>query len=138
MIEIQNLQGSAKIDVQLGVSCSGMTIRVEAGTFRVAGVDYVLEEEQTVTLDASVGRLSVTGYLACDPGSTVPYLFVDEVPEVHGDFDHYDWPAEGPQPIHLLFIANVPKDTTDLADVPVKVFLRVPPKPSDEMKNGRS
>lgn len=135
MIQVENLQGSPRTDVQLDVSCDGMTIRVGPGSFRIMGQDYILEEEQTITLDASVGQLSVTGFLVCDQGSTAPYLFVDEVPEVHGEFDHYDWPADGPKVLHLLFVTNVPKNTTSLEQVPVKVFLRVPPS-EIEMQNG--
>jgi hypothetical protein len=135
MIQVETLQGSAKTDIRLDVSCSGMTIRVGPGSFRVAGVDYEFSEEQTATLDASPGQLSVMGYIVCDPGSTDAYLFVDDVPEVNGGYDHYDWVEGGPKPIHVLFIANVPQGTTDMSDVDVRVFLRKPPA-VEEAKNG--
>lgn len=123
MIENQILQGSLRLDVNLSVTCVGMTITVKAGTFKVKGRDYPLEE-QKITIGYSATPQSVQGFLTLDPDTNEAFLLVDEVPEVNGQYDHYEWSAHKLEPLHLLFIVNVPAAVTSLDMVPIKVFLR--------------
>lgn len=124
MIETQYLQPSPRLEVDLLVTTEGLKLTVQRGKFRVMGQVYRFREDQEVTFEATAQRVSVQGYLALDRETNEAILLVDDVPEVNGQFDHYEWTETGPKALHLLFIINMPPGTTSLDDVPVKVFLR--------------
>lgn len=124
MIEIQHLQPSPRLEVDLLVTTEGMTLKVQRGKFRVNKQTYRFREDQEVTFEPSPSRVSIQGFLALDRDTNEPFLLVDDVPEVNGSFDHYEWGVTGPKALHLLFVINLPPGATSLDDVPVKVFLR--------------
>jgi hypothetical protein len=124
MIETQYLQPSPRLEVDLLVTTEGMKLTVQRGKFRVMGQIYRLREDQEITFEPSSEPVSVQGHLALDRDTNEPFLLVDEVPEVNGSFDHYEWGETGPKALHTLFVINIPPGTASLDNVPVKVFLR--------------
>lgn len=124
MIETQYLQPSPQLEVDLLVTTEGMKLTVQRGKFRVKGQIYRFREDQEVTFDTISSNTSVHGYLALDRETNEPLLLVDDVPEVNGQYDHYEWGDTGPKPLYLLFMMDIPPGTTSLENVPVKVFLR--------------
>ncbi len=124
MIETQYLQPSPRLEVDLLVTTEGMKLTVQRGKFRVMGQTYRFREDQEITFEPSSARVSVQGYLALDRATNEPILLVDDVPEVGGQFDHYEWGETGPKALHVLFVFTIPPGTTSLDSVPVKVFLR--------------
>lgn len=125
MVNEEILPGSKRTQVDLAVTCQGMTLKVSAGSFRVCNKDYSLDEETVFTLDAFKGRSALRLSLAEDKETGEAFVMADHVEEVGGQFDFYPWPSKGPyELLHLLAISNLPAGTKDLAEVEVKVFLR--------------
>ncbi len=124
MIEAQCLQPSERLEVDLPVTIEGLKLTVGRGDFRVQGQTYTLPEDQEITFEPAQERISVHGYLAHDSVTNETFVLADIVPEVFGQFDHFEWAESSFQPLHVLFVFTIPPGTSNLDDVPVKVLLR--------------
>jgi hypothetical protein len=111
--------------VALAVTVYGLQIRVTAGSFKVAGKDYSLEEDHTwVVTPSSTDMTFVDGYLVRDKQSGEVTLLVDET---CGDEAIYDWKDSPFEHLWFLFHFGVAKDAIDLETAEKTVVHR--PKP---------
>jgi hypothetical protein len=116
----------------LAVEVAAMAITVKAGSFRIAGVDYELVEDQEFSATADEDEdTSLLAHLVVDKSDDSVVLLVDERV---GDEEVYDFPHDDPyRLLELVYWAKIPPGTTDLADAEVQVRTIVAPPPSPEI-----
>ena len=116
MAVVESIQTSSdgSDDVQIGVAFLGNSvIRVSAGDFRSAGIDYSLSEEQDYTVTAKAGKSWLVGYLATEVASGDTVVLVDHYEDPSTEMYKFD---DGVfQKIWLLFAATLPPGVTDLS-----------------------
>jgi hypothetical protein len=97
--------------VNLDITVSGMVITVGAASFRVAGEDFVLDDDYEYTVEESSEQRLLTVALAKEISSGDGVVVVDE--EAPGD-GRFPWDGSGYEPLCRVFFGNIPPDTTDL------------------------
>ena len=124
MIKVLKSYSSPKAhSVKLEVLQNPEKITVNAGTFRVSGTQYHLDQNLEWAMSPQAQACEVTGFLALhEEAGTV--LVVDEVlpGELAYNFDNSPYKL-----LHRLFRCLVPAAADDLDGVPVSVFHIVEP-----------
>jgi hypothetical protein len=117
----QVVAGGLSNQVELSVDLEGMTLRVGAGDFRIAGEDYSLAEEQTYEVEGSTSEVTwVSAYLVQDVSDDSVVLLVDERPD--GDRPYFFGAASPYRLLHSLACAKIWPGTTNLDNAEVTVW----------------
>lgn len=118
MIYITTIKAPANIhSVVLVVEQSRMALTVKAGSFRISGQGYTLDEDFKCVI--SPGS-HVMGYLVENKNTGDVSVVIEETNEA--DNDTYDWISGEYNLLHSIFNVTVPSDVTTLDDVPINVF----------------
>lgn len=126
--------GSAGInEFDLELQISGMTLTLGTGTFKIGGVSFTIEEAISVTLDACAFRRDIEAQLLKEKATgELHFLLREQVQDgVHGPAEDDTRPYES---LLIVYDADVPANTTDLATVPI--YLNKMPVPPPEPPPG--